>query len=149
MRKGFDWAAYLRGFHDTTPGVTEAVLSRTLAGGHTPYRWLARAVSPRAQLIVDLACGSGAMSRELALPGRTVLGVDLAESELRLASERSEGPWLCADGLALPLADARRIANGERLDGDDYAKLSITGRDLVQELLHHGHYALEVPDAGT
>ena len=106
MRKGFDWAAYLRGFHDATPGVTEAVLSRTLAGGHTPYRWLARAVSPRAQLIVDLACGSGAMSRELALPGRTVLGVDLAESELGLASERSEGPWVCADGLALPLADA-------------------------------------------
>lgn len=105
MKRGFDWAAYLRGFHAATPGLTERVLSRTLSGGHTPYRWLARAVSPRAGLVVDLACGSGAMSRELARPGRTVLGIDLAESELRLAAERSPGPWVCADGLALPLAD--------------------------------------------
>ena len=54
MKRGFDWAAYLRGFHAATPGLTERVLSRTLSGGHTPYRWLARAVSPRAGLVVDL-----------------------------------------------------------------------------------------------
>ncbi len=68
----------------------------------------------------------------------------------RMAWQRAgRGAKLFVSGEAhpLPLADARRIANGERLDGDDYARLSITGRDLVQELLHHGHYALEVPDA--
>ncbi|NLE18873.1 MAG: class I SAM-dependent methyltransferase [Propioniciclava sp.] len=106
MKKGFDWGAYLAAFHAARPGITEEVLSRTLSGGHTSYRWLARAVSPRAQVVVDLACGSGAMGRELSQDGRTVLGVDLAESELRLADERGDGPFICADALDLPLADA-------------------------------------------
>lgn len=106
MRRAFDWGEYLAAFHGARPGITERVLSRTLSGGHSPYRWLARAVSPRAHLVVDLACGSGAMSRELARPDRTVIGVDLAEAELRLAAERSGGPWVCADGLRLPLPDA-------------------------------------------
>ncbi|MFT3876892.1 MAG: class I SAM-dependent methyltransferase [Propioniciclava sp.] len=105
MRGEFDWEGYLAAFHQNRPGITESVLSRTLSGGHTPYRWLGRAVSPRASLVIDLACGSGAMTRELARPGRTVLGVDLAESELALAAERSSGPWICADGLHLPFAD--------------------------------------------
>lgn len=105
MRGEFDWAGYLAAFHQNRPGVMESVLSRTLAGGHTPYRWLARAVSPRANLVVDLACGSGAVARELAREGRTVLGIDLAESELTLASQRAGGPWICADALRLPLAD--------------------------------------------
>lgn len=106
MRGGFDWAGYMAAFHQARPGITESVLSRTLSGGHTPYRWLARAVSPRAHLVVDLACGSGAMTRELARPGRTVLGIDIAESELALASARLPGPWVCADARSLPLADA-------------------------------------------
>lgn len=54
--------------------------------------------------------------------------------------------FVSGEAHALPLADARRIANGERLGGDDYAKLSITGRDLVQDLLLGGHYALEWPE---
>jgi 50S ribosomal protein L16 3-hydroxylase len=53
--------------------------------------------------------------------------------------------FVSGEAHALPLADARRIANGERLGGDAYAKLSITGRDLVQDLLQRGHYALELP----
>ena len=69
-----DWPAYLADFHRERAGVLEAVLSRTLAGDHSPYRWLARAVSATAQVVLDLACGSGPMSRELARPGRTVVG---------------------------------------------------------------------------
>ena len=41
-----DWRQYLADFHRDRAGVVEAVLSRV--GGrhdHTPYRWLARAVS--------------------------------------------------------------------------------------------------------
>lgn len=57
--------------------------------------------------------------------------------------------FVSGESHALPQADARRIANGERLDGGDYAKLSIAGRDLVQELLQHGDYALEFPDDGA
>jgi 50S ribosomal protein L16 3-hydroxylase len=54
--------------------------------------------------------------------------------------------FVSGESHALPLADARRIANGERLDGSEYARLSITGRDLVQDLLQRGHYALELAD---
>ena len=105
MRKGFDWGAYLAAFHAATPGITEEVLSRTLSGGHSPYRWLARAVSPQARVVVALACGSGALVRELAAEGRTVRGLDLAESELELAASRVDGPFVCADGLRMPLAE--------------------------------------------
>lgn len=104
-RRSFDWVNYLADFHATTPGITEYILSRTLAGSHTPYDWLSRAVAPRAQVVVDVACGSGPMSRALAQPGRTVIGIDLSERELGLAADRGPGPWVCADARRLPLAD--------------------------------------------
>ena len=56
--------------------------------------------------------------------------------------------YVSGESHALPLADARRIAGGERLEGGEYAKLSITGRDLVQALLQDGHYRLEFPEDG-
>ena len=45
------------------------------------------------------------MSRELALPGRTVIGLDLSEHELALAADRGPEPWIRADGLQLPIKD--------------------------------------------
>ena len=103
--KPLDWKAFLADFHTTRPGVAEAVLSRTVAGHHSPYRWLARAVSADARSVLDLACGSGAVSRELAKPGRTVVGLDLSNDELALAAERGPGPWVRADALRLPFRD--------------------------------------------
>jgi SAM-dependent methyltransferase len=100
-----NWRRYLAEFHHDRAGVIEAVLSRALGGDHSPYRWLARAVSADARLVLDLACGSGPMSRELAAPGRTIIGLDLSADELALAAVRGPGPWIRADGLALPLAD--------------------------------------------
>lgn len=100
-----NWRSYLADFHRDRAGVTEAVLSRALSVDHTPYRWLARAVSAKAGVVVDLACGSGPMSRELAQTGRTVIGVDLSEHELGLAVQRGPGPWVQADGLRLPFRD--------------------------------------------
>lgn len=101
-----DWASYLAAFHARSPGITERVLERTLSGGHTPYRWLARAVSPRARLVVDVTCGTGAMGRELARDDRTVLGVSLSPDELAVAQRGAPGPWVCADAKRLPLPDA-------------------------------------------
>ena len=66
-----NWRRYLAEFHTERAGVVEDVLSRSRGGDHSPYRWLARAVSADANLVLDLACGSGAMSRELVRPGRT------------------------------------------------------------------------------
>lgn len=101
-----NWRQYLEKFHRERAGVTEAVLSRAFSVDHTPYRWLARAVSADAALVVDLACGSGPMSRELAQPGRTVIGLDLSASELGVAANQGAGPWVQADMLRLPFHDS-------------------------------------------
>jgi ubiquinone/menaquinone biosynthesis C-methylase UbiE len=101
-----DWRAYLSEFHADRAGIIEAVLSQAMAGDHSPYRWLARAVSESATTVVDLACGSGAMSRELARHGRTVVGLDISEHELALAAGRGPGPWVRGDGLRLPFRDS-------------------------------------------
>ena len=100
-----DWPAFLAELHRTRPGVAEAALSRASSGDHSPYRWLARAVSADATTVLDLACGSGPMSRLLAQPGRTVVGLDLSAEELALAAERGPGPWVRGDALALPFRD--------------------------------------------
>ena len=93
-----DWPRYLADFHRDRAGVVEAVLSRSVGGDHTPYRWLARAVGGGARTVLDLACGSGPVSRELTGDGRTVIGLDLSSAELRLAAERASAastiPWL-------------------------------------------------------
>ncbi|HRL50610.1 MAG TPA: class I SAM-dependent methyltransferase [Propioniciclava sp.] len=106
MKRGFDWAAYLDRVHQDRPGLTEDVMRRLRAGGATPYRWLARAVSPRATEVLDVACGAGAMALELASPQRRVIGVDVSVAQLEWASGRAPGPFVCADGRRLPLPDA-------------------------------------------
>lgn len=82
---------------------------------------------------VDVACGSGALTRELARrvgPTGTVIGVDISERMLerargRRTPEDAASPhYLHADALALPLpdanADAATIAFGLR-NVSDYA----------------------------
>lgn len=101
---GLDWPRYLAAFHAARPGIIETVLSRSFGGDHSPYRWLARAVSG-AGTVLDIACGSGPMSRELAAPDRTIIGIDLSADELRLAAERGPGPWIRGDALRLPFRD--------------------------------------------
>lgn len=100
-----DWRAYLERFHTERPGVVQDVLERARSGDHNPYRWLARAVPPSAHRVLDLACGSGAMVRELASPERTVVGLDLSAAELGRARSQGAGPLVRADGVALPFAD--------------------------------------------
>ena len=100
-----DWAGFLAAFHADRTGVVEDVLSRSLSADHSPYRWLARAVSPDVACVVDLASGSGPVARELARPGRTVVGLDLSTAELQLATRRGAGPLVQADARALPFAD--------------------------------------------
>lgn len=47
---------------------------------------------------------------------------------------------------ALPLRDARRIANAARIDGAGYSALSEKGRNCVFELVQAGHYRLALDD---
>lgn len=99
------WAQYLGDFHAARTGITEDVLSRARAGGDNPYRWLGRSVGANARMVLDIGCGSGAMSRELARPDRIVIGLDISAAELDMAADRSPGPWVRADGRRLPLGD--------------------------------------------
>lgn len=95
----------LRWFGSRQPGAMEAVLSRSLGGGRTPYEWLARSVSASANVVLDLACGAGAMIERLARPGRTVIGLDRSESELEAAAALGRGPLVQAHASYLPFAD--------------------------------------------
>ncbi|SDB80336.1 Methyltransferase domain-containing protein [Raineyella antarctica] len=106
-RETVDWHEYLAQFHREHVGAIEELLQRIESGGRTPYAWLSRAVSESSRTVLDLACGTGAVARELARPGRTVIGVDMSAHELAEARRRSpEGTFLRADARHLPLRDA-------------------------------------------
>lgn len=92
-------------FGARTPGAVEDVLRRSRGGDHTPYDWLARAVSASARTVLDLACGAGAMIERLAEPERTVIGLDRSETQLREAARRGRGPLVQGHASYLPFAD--------------------------------------------
>ena len=62
------------------------------------------------ELAVDVACGTGALTRELetAAPGALVVGMDFSQEMLRHAPPDPPRPsrFVAADALQLPLADA-------------------------------------------
>jgi len=67
----------------------------------------------------------------------------------RMAWRRAgKGARLYANGeaIALPVADARRIAGASGIDGKLYASLSEAGRDAVYGLLEAGHYRFPEDD---
>lgn len=92
-------------FRDRVPGAIEDVLRNSYGGEHTPYEWLARSVSSSARLVLDLACGAGAMVERLAGGGRTVIGLDRAWVELQEARSRGRGPLVQGHASYLPFAD--------------------------------------------
>ncbi|MFI7336745.1 class I SAM-dependent methyltransferase [Streptomyces sp. NPDC050085] len=62
-------------------------------------------VPPTARALLDLACGTGIVTRRLARPGLRPFGVDLAEGMLRAAGPRLDGAVARADTRQLPFAD--------------------------------------------
>lgn len=95
------WSGYLRSFHADRAGITERLLLRSTAEGATPYDWLLEAV-PQGR-VLDLACGSAPLWPSLA--GRSWVGIDLSDAELRLARTRGAGPLAVGSSATLPLAD--------------------------------------------
>ena len=97
------WAAYVAGYHDAHPGITEDLLASALDGaGRTPYDWLLEVV-PAGGTVVDLACGSAPVVRRL--EGRRAVGVDRSAGELARGRGASSRALLVrADAAALPLA---------------------------------------------
>lgn len=66
---------------------------------------LVRQYKPDAHLLVDLACGTGSLTVELAAMGYDVIGVDLSENMLSKAREKSDGSilYLCQSLQALDM----------------------------------------------
>ncbi|GGS49329.1 class I SAM-dependent methyltransferase [Streptomyces parvus] len=54
--------------------------------------------------LLDIACGTGIVTRRLRRPGRTVLGTDRSPGMLSLASERLPGHVVTGDATRLPFA---------------------------------------------
>jgi demethylmenaquinone methyltransferase/2-methoxy-6-polyprenyl-1,4-benzoquinol methylase len=87
------------------------LLNRVLTFG-LDVRWRRVAVrslglAPGA-VVVDLACGTGDLCREVAVQGHRPVGVD--RSAGMLAAARTSAPLVRGDALRLPLADARADA---------------------------------------
>ncbi|MFF2519336.1 class I SAM-dependent methyltransferase [Streptomyces sp. NPDC058086] len=53
--------------------------------------------------LLDIACGTGIVTRRLLRPGRTVLGIDHSPGMLGLAAQRVPGGMVCGDATRLPL----------------------------------------------
>jgi SAM-dependent methyltransferase len=122
-----DWPAYLEDFHQRHAGFTEQVLRRCTAGRLTPYAWIMRPVVGRGRQVLDLACGSGAVTAAIdaesgddradtgpegvatghdgaGTPAPRVVGVDRSIAELALARRRHRVRVVCADAADLPFA---------------------------------------------
>ncbi|MBK3568486.1 MULTISPECIES: class I SAM-dependent methyltransferase [unclassified Streptomyces] len=56
--------------------------------------------------VLDIACGTGIVTRRLLRPGRTVLGADRSPAMLALADRRVPGGVVRADATRLPFASA-------------------------------------------
>jgi demethylmenaquinone methyltransferase/2-methoxy-6-polyprenyl-1,4-benzoquinol methylase len=71
--------------------------------------WRRRAVAelrlPGGSLVIDLACGTGDLCREVERAGLRAVGVDLAARMLARGQDRTAAPLVRADILRLPLAD--------------------------------------------
>ncbi len=93
-----NWSGPLR------PRAVDKVLQRTFGGDHTPYEWLARAVSSSAKRVLDLSCGASGLGGRLAAPGRIVITVDETRECLRSADDGR--PVVQADPRHLPFAAA-------------------------------------------
>lgn len=141
-------AARVTAFHRYHPGSVEELLSRAVRDETTSYQWLARAVSQHANVVLDVACGSGRMSRELEQPGRTVIGLDLSLAELQEASRRGEGPWVCADATRLPLRDESVDAVISSMGLVVVRPLGAMLSEMARVLRPGGALAATVPTAG-
>ena len=98
-------ASGIRWYGSRRPGASEQVIERSRGGDHDPYRWLSRAVAESASKVLDLACGTGSLTRRLQAPGRLVVGADLSAANLAVAASLGEGTFVQTDVGYLPFAD--------------------------------------------
>ena len=93
-------------WHKITPGYARTY--DDYRGGYSPaslQHILQRArIQPQTSILLDLACGTGAVARQISGAARLLLGMDEALPMLAQAAENLAGVGLaCADGVQLPL----------------------------------------------
>jgi demethylmenaquinone methyltransferase / 2-methoxy-6-polyprenyl-1,4-benzoquinol methylase len=106
LPQGREKARAVRGLFDAISGRYDLV-NRVMTFG-MDAGWRRRAVRelrlPGAALVVDLACGTGDLCRELRSQGYRAIGFDFSHGMLSAA--RTTAPLVEADILRLPLADS-------------------------------------------
>lgn len=102
--------------------------------GHDAYwrhhrRQLLGLLPPPRGLTLDIGCGEGRVSRDLALLGHNVVGFDLTEAMVRAATDHPDrtSSFTRADAAALPVADsvADLVVSFMALQDTDAAEASI------------------------
>ena len=95
--------------HYTDPRLVELYDSENPRGADTDF-YLSLAMDLDARLILDLGCGTGLLTRELAVDGRRVVGVDPSSAMLAVARRQPDADrvrWVegYSDALGAPEAD--------------------------------------------
>lgn len=95
---GREWDGYIERFHAGRPGVTEALLGRSLdEEDRTAYDWVTEDLA--AGFVVDVGCGSA--PTQSMVPNW--VGIDRSRAELDEARRHGRGPLLAASSSTLPL----------------------------------------------
>ena len=95
-----EWDGYVERFHAGRPGITEALLARSVDDeDRTAYDWVTEDLPDGC--VVDVGCGSAPTQPMV----RRWIGVDRSRAELDMARRQGRGPLVAASATALPLRD--------------------------------------------
>lgn len=106
LPQGEDKVAVVRGMFDAIApryDLVNRIMTFSLDRGWRRRTVASLALGPGAT-VLDIACGTGDLCRELQVRGARPVGIDLSWG--MLAHARTNAPLLQGDGLALPLPDA-------------------------------------------
>src|SRR5690242_1485933 len=133
--------------HYTDPRLVELYDGDNPRGADTDF-YVRLAEELGARRILDLGCGTGILTRELAVDGREVIGVDPAPAMLAYARRQPGAErvrWIEGDSSALGTPEADLVimtGNVAQIFLDD-AEWAATLRDIAAALRPGGHLAFE------
>jgi SAM-dependent methyltransferase len=68
------------------------------------HQWFINQIKPEWS-ILDVGCGNGALTADLANHCRYVLGIDISMDNIEQAKKRSKGNFICGDATTYPFAE--------------------------------------------